>query len=312
MPRVSVIIPTFNCARFLGRAIESALTQTYTDHEIVVVDDGSTDDTADVLSRFEQRVTCLRQSNRGVTPARYFALSHSSGELIAYLDADDVWYPEKLEMQVAFLDAHAECGIVHTDVTIIDEIDRTLHRRFNVETGRPVPRGAGVTELLQHNHIELPTVVQRRQCLERIGFDERVGGAGDYLQWILTVMEGLAIGYLDEPLTMYRRRRDSMQTNRRKALEELVLLFEILLGEKELARRFGPAAADIARARLQALQRELAYRERIEGGTQEARGRVADLIRESPWQPDLYMELLKGFVPAAITTRLRTLREKLA
>lgn len=312
MPRVSVIIPTFNCGRFLSHAIESALAQTYTDREILVVDDGSTDDTADVLSRFEDRVICLRQSNRGATPARYFALSQSTGELIAYLDSDDVWYPNKLDTQVAFLDAHRECGVVHSDATIIDEMDRVLHHRFNLETGRAVPQGVNVTDLLQHNHVELPTVVQRRECLEIIGFDERVGGAGDYLQWILTAMEGIAIGYIDEPLTMYRRRHNSMQTNRRKALEELVLLFEILLEEKELAQRAGAEAANIARERLRALQRELAYRERSDGGMQEATRRIASLIRESPLQVDLYVELLKGLVPVTMSRRLRDLREKWA
>lgn len=312
MPRVSVIIPTFNCASFLGGAIHSALAQTYADYEVIVVDDGSTDETPEVLARFEDDVRCLRQPNRGAIPARKLALSYASGELIAYLDADDMWYPDKLEKQVAFLDAHEDCGLVHSDAAIIDEAGRVLHQRSNVETGREVPRGVCVMDLLRRNHIELSTVVQRRDCLERIGFDERVGGVGDYLQWTLVAMDGTAIGYINEPLAMFRRRRGSMQTDRRRVLQELALMFEILLEEKELAPRFGRQAAAIARTRLAALQRELAVLDRTEGRTADARRRVVGLICKRPLQPDLYVEWLKAFVPPAIAERLRRLRARWA
>jgi glycosyltransferase involved in cell wall biosynthesis len=115
MPRVSVIIPTFNCARFLGRAIETALTQTYRDYELIVVDDGSTDETREVVASFGSKLRYLYQPNGGVYSARNLALSSANGELVAYLDADDMWYPHKLDTQVAFLDAHKECGLVHSD-----------------------------------------------------------------------------------------------------------------------------------------------------------------------------------------------------
>src|SRR5678815_4002115 len=113
MPRVSVIIPTFNCARFLCQAINSALSQTYTDYEIIVVDDGSTDETGNLITQYGSKIVYLYQSNGGVSSARNLALSRSSGEFIAYLDADDLWYPKKKKKQVAFLDSHKECGFVH-------------------------------------------------------------------------------------------------------------------------------------------------------------------------------------------------------
>src|SRR2546422_9975530 len=174
MPRVSVITPTFNCARFVLRAIASALAQTYMDYEIIVADDGSTDDTRDVLAHFGTRIRYLYQPNGGLSSARNLALSKASGELIAYLDADDMWYPHKLESQVAFLDVHSECGLVHSDVTVIDELDRVIHSGFNQETRRKVPQGYCLTDLLRRCHIQIPSVLERRQNIELTGpFDER-------------------------------------------------------------------------------------------------------------------------------------------
>lgn len=313
MPRVSVLVPTFNCAQFLGRALGSALAQTYTDHEVIVVDDGSTDETWDVVAQFASQVRYFYQANRGPTPARNLALSQASGELIAYLDADDLWVPNKLEVQVAFLDRHKDCGFVHSDVTIIDVTDRVIRQRSNQETRRQVPQGYCTLDLLRWNHIELSSVVARRECLERTGgFDQRVQGAADYLQWILVAMDGMAVGYIDEALAMFRWRRGSLQSNRRRVLEELVMMFNILLKEEALALRLGQEATDIVRARLYTLQHELAYLDRTEGRTDDARRRVISLIRDWPLQADLYVQLVKACVPPALATRLKTWREGLA
>ena len=99
MPRVSVVIPTYNCAKFLGRTIDSALRQTYRDFEIIVVDDGSTDGTQALVAAYEESVRYVYQTNQGASAARNAALSRASGEFIAYLDADDLWRPDKLSRQ---------------------------------------------------------------------------------------------------------------------------------------------------------------------------------------------------------------------
>ena len=112
-PRVSVLIPTYNCGRFLGEAIESVLAQTFRDYEIIVVDDGSTDDTAQVAARYPQ-VTYIRREHCGVSAARNAAIAAASGEISVFLDADDLWVPEKLEKQVAYLDENPDCMLVFT------------------------------------------------------------------------------------------------------------------------------------------------------------------------------------------------------
>ena len=298
MPRVSVITPTFNCAGFLDRAIASALGQTYTDYEVIIADDGSTDDTRDVLARFGTKVRYFFQPNGGLSSARNLALSKASGEFLAYLDADDMWYPHKLESQVAFLDAHGECGLVHSDVTIIDESDQVIHRRFNQEAGRKVPSGYCLADLLQRCHIQIPTVLERRDNIELTGaFDERLKSLEDYLHWILVAMEGLAFGYIDEPLAMYRRRAGSLSSNHRGMVEARATMLEMLLREKHLPLRCGQEATEIVREHLFNVQRELAYLDRIDGRMNAARRRLIGLARESPLRTGLYVDLAKCFFP---------------
>jgi glycosyltransferase involved in cell wall biosynthesis len=304
MPRVSITIPTFNCARFIERAIDSALAQTYADYEIVVVDDGSTDDTRQVLARYGDKVRYVHQPNGGLSSARNLALAHASGELIAYLDADDIWYPHRLERQVAFLDARPDCGFVHSDVTIIDEADRVLHQRFNAETRRPVPEGACTLDLLRRCHVQVPTVLERRACIERVGnFDGRLKTAQDYLHWIRIAMAGMAVGYIAEPLAMYRRTTSSLSSSPRRVLDDCVIIFEELLADPALRRGCGPEAVDVAAQRLYATRRELAYLDRLDGRPRHALAHTLRLIRQWPWRSQLYVDVLKTCVHATGVVR---------
>jgi glycosyltransferase involved in cell wall biosynthesis len=309
MPRVSIIIPTYNCARYLGRAIDSASAQTYQDYEILVVDDGSTDDTKDVVMQYGRKVTYLSQQNRGVSAARNHAISKASGELLAYLDADDMWYPEKLERQVAFLDAHQECGMVHSEMSVINEQDEILHVRLYEETKRSVPQGHCVQQLLTRCHIQTLTVVERRSSFDRVGgFDERLPIAQDYLHWIMIAAEGQALGYLAEPLGKYRWRTGSLMGNQPQLLEDYVRICNILLHEKPIAPRHGHECADILRARLYVVQRELAYLDRIHGRSESAKRRLVNLIKEWPRQFELYVDLLKASLPASLFSKLQALK----
>lgn len=125
--RVSVLIPTYNCGKFLGEAIDSVLAQTFTDFEIIVVDDGSTDDTAEVVARYPE-VKYFPIQHSGVSTARNTAIAKATGEFVVFLDADDLWAPDKLEKQVAYLDEHADCMLVFTKAENFyqnEEKDRT-------------------------------------------------------------------------------------------------------------------------------------------------------------------------------------------
>lgn len=112
-PRVSVLIPCYNAGRYLAAALDSVLAQTYQDFEIIVVDDGSEDDSAAVAARYPQ-VRYFYNAHSGISVTRNLAISKARGEIIVFLDADDLWVPEKLEKQVAYLDSHPECQLVYT------------------------------------------------------------------------------------------------------------------------------------------------------------------------------------------------------
>ena len=116
MPVVSAIIPTYNFGRFLGEAIQSVLDQTFTDFELIVVDDGSTDDTREVVGSFnDSRIRYIYQENRGLPAARNTGIKASRGEYIAFLDSDDIWLTQNLELKVKSLDSHPDAGLVCSD-----------------------------------------------------------------------------------------------------------------------------------------------------------------------------------------------------
>ena len=139
-PRVSVLIPVYNCAPWIGQAIESVLAQSYQDFEIIVADDGSTDQTAQIVQRFP-RVRYCRQSHTGVAAARNLALSRARGDLITFLDGDDLWQPDKLQLQVTYLQEHPECKIVfgrYRNFTDIPEENLTPNERKLLRTEVPL------------------------------------------------------------------------------------------------------------------------------------------------------------------------------
>ena len=117
-PCVSVIVPTFNRAWILKEAIDSVLAQNYRDFELIVIDDGSTDHTRDILHPYRDRLTVIRQANAGVSAARNRGIRAASGRLIAFLDSDDLWLPGKLERQTAFFDATPEAMVCRLDTRI--------------------------------------------------------------------------------------------------------------------------------------------------------------------------------------------------
>lgn len=112
-PRVSVLIPTYNCAQYIGEAIESVLAQTFQDFEIIVMDDGSTDDTAQIVARYP-RVRYIQKEHSGISDSRNAAIAAAAGEIVAFLDADDLFAPDKLQKQVEYLDANPDCHLIFT------------------------------------------------------------------------------------------------------------------------------------------------------------------------------------------------------
>jgi glycosyltransferase involved in cell wall biosynthesis len=233
---VSVIIPTHNRARLIGQAIESALGQTYPHVEVVIADDGSSDDTRAVVESFGPRVKYVRQANAGVSAARNFGMRHARGEFIAFLDSDDGWRPWKIEAQLSALQRHRAAGLVWTDMSAVDEGDKLLDPRYlrtmysayeKVDIARTLQRvddlgalGASVPSelssaavlegdlsnaILLGNLIHTSTVLFRRSWCERTGgFDESYRRAGEDYEFYIRLSSAGPVIFIDAPSTLYR------------------------------------------------------------------------------------------------------------
>jgi glycosyltransferase involved in cell wall biosynthesis len=210
---VDVVMPTYNGASrgrcsarpggFLSEAIESVLSQSFPDFQLFITDDGSTDETATVLARYEDdsRVHVIRQGNRGVSAARNSSIRAGSGGLIAFLDDDDSWHPDKLERQVAFMNAPESSGIAMT-FTGIDLVDSGGRL---VGTQQHSVHGDVYRALFYENVIDAPSSVMiRRNVLEEVGlFREDLRGAEDKDLWF-RVAKGHKILPMGERLVNYR------------------------------------------------------------------------------------------------------------
>jgi glycosyltransferase involved in cell wall biosynthesis len=182
-PRVSVIVPVYNRPAFVRQAIDSALAQECRGGaEIVVVDDGSTDETPDVLASYGRRIRVVRQENGGVARARNAGFAAARGEFFALLDSDDIWLPGKLDAQVALLDASPDAGFAHSDVAEFFE-DGSPQRKW---TRRPaIVSGSALRVLLRRNVVHTMTVMLRRRAIEEVGdFDPRYPPCEDWDLWL--------------------------------------------------------------------------------------------------------------------------------
>jgi len=211
IPAVSVVVPAYNAAWCVRRAVESVLAQTFDDFELIVVDDGSTDDTAHVLAEFGNRIRVISKPNGGLSSARNAGIAAARGRYVAFLDADDWWLPEKLEHQVALMDA--DDGLVFCSTAA----------RLESPEGAPLgewPCAASSASVLEaifatNAHVagSGSAVLARKVAFEHAGnFDERLLSLEDIDMWMrLAVMGGYAC--VPQPLTVILKRPGSMSGN---------------------------------------------------------------------------------------------------
>jgi glycosyltransferase involved in cell wall biosynthesis len=201
VPRVSAVIPAYNAARTIGQTIESALHQTVTDLEVIVVDDGSTDDTRLVVEQFrDPRVKLFSQANSGVAAARNTGIVHASGVWVAFLDADDIWLPHKLERQLELMAGRPDCMASQASAYFVDDELQPLKLQRCLPVERPL-----LTFLRFQN---LPNAssswIVQRTLLERIGgFDADLVILEDW-EFSLRLARHANPLCIDEPLTLYR------------------------------------------------------------------------------------------------------------
>lgn len=307
---------TYNCGEFIGGALESLFSQTYTDYEAIIVDDGSTDDTWNELDRWASRINYYHQSNRGPSAARNFGASSATGEFLAYLDADDKWMPDKLERQVAYLQGNAKCGLVHSDVEVIDLFDQVVCQSFNRENRRPALEGKCLHELLRRSCIFMPSVMERRSCFDMAGgFDERIRYGEDYLHWLKVLLAGHDLGYIDQPLAIYRRRPGSLSDLDRSRVdvksivvaESMLTVYTSLRDENKTSALLDSKAKDILRVNIASLHADLSYFLRIKKCYRLARRHALSSLWSSPYMIKPYIELFKLFLPQWVLKALKAM-----
>lgn len=222
LPLVSIIIPTFNSARYITDAIESVFKQKYPNYEILVVDDGSTDDTAQIIRKFSDQIIYIYKPNGGPASARNLGIKRSNGEYIAFLDADDCWLPDKLDLQINFLKKNPEFALVHSNTWILEN-DTDPYLSFI--DSKP-PSGMVFNDLFLNNHINLLTVTLRRESFDKTnGFDETkdIVGFEDYDLWLRIALE-YPIAYLDKIVSIYRIHRSNISNETFSIYKNLFLL----------------------------------------------------------------------------------------
>ncbi len=200
---VSAVIPVYNNEAYIAAAVKSVLAQTRLPTEVIVVDDGSTDGTAAALKSYRDSIKYVYQKNRGEPAARNRGIRESTSEFIAFLDGDDLWCSNKLELQMEYLRQHPNCALVYTDMSTFDEngiIDASVKDRFQMA----LPSGRIFHALFMRALFGSGSVIFRKECVDTVGyFDEDLLVGSDYEMW-LRMARQFELGAVDRPLLMYR------------------------------------------------------------------------------------------------------------
>lgn len=229
--KVTVVIPTYNRADFLAEAVDSVLNQTWKDLEILVVDDGSTDRTREVMARYGKRLKYFYKKNEGPSSARNVGIREAMGTYVAFLDSDDVWDPEKLSIQMEFMRKHPEIKLVCTDSC---EIDSSESREGKLKRDL---MGSLFSLLYSNSFIRTSTVLMNKACFQEVGyFDERYQSAEDYDVW-LRVARRYPIAYLSRPLVRYRKHEGNVSHDKITLRRNALSVLEAHYDPKEISAR---------------------------------------------------------------------------
>ena len=225
-PTISVVIPTFNSAALVTEAVESALGQTLPPHEVIVIDDGSTDDTQRRLGAFADRIAVICQQNAGVAAARNAGVARATGEFVAFLDADDIWHPRKLEFQVRCIEARRPpLGALGTYTFDWPRVQAPDIDKF-AQNG--TVKHVDWDSLAVKNSLTTSSLLVRGDLLRKAGtFDTTLQGPEDHDLW-LRVAEIAEVGVLPMPLTGYRDAVGSLSKHAKKMEEGMIRILEKL------------------------------------------------------------------------------------
>ena len=223
MTKVSVIIPAYNAMNYLPKTIESVLKQTFTDLELIIVNDGSCDDIEQWANTItDNRVKLVSQKNQGAAAARNTGIAHAKGDYIAFLDSDDLWQETKLEKQVHCLDKNPDIGLVYAWIISIDANSINLGKLYAGNL-----KGIVSEKLIEENIVRCCSAAMvRRDCFEKLGvFDQNLRFAEDWEMWI-RIARSYSFAVIKEPLVYYRHHPNNKSRNYVKSIDNFRVIVE--------------------------------------------------------------------------------------
>jgi glycosyltransferase involved in cell wall biosynthesis len=231
-PKVSVIIPAYNMARYVGETISSAQAQSFTDHEIIVINDGSTDETEQALEPFRDQIVYVRQKNRGLSAARNTGLRLARGAYVALLDADDLLLPAYLEKMVGLMESASAPDVVWPNAILFGQ-PHWEGKLF--QDIYPASHPVTVERLLAKECNIFVSAIFHRRLIAEVGmFDEEIRWGGeDFDLWLRMVRRGYRFDFTTEPLVRYRKRSDSLSGRDEGHYPSLLYIGEKLLAEAD-------------------------------------------------------------------------------
>ena len=296
-PRVSIIIPVYNGAATIDRALASVFAQTFTDYEIVICDDGSTDDTPSVLARYGDKVRVVRQANRGLPAARNAAVAASRGELLALIDHDDEWLPNRLDVAVTAMNADPEAALLYSDMIVVNEAGEEFRRS---QIGLDTAHAPTMDEMLACIWPITPsTVVMRRDAFDRAGgFCEELISAEDIHFWLLMREQGHFIFLPDRLVRFTYGQLFPKVLNRDIGPTAIVDLIRARYGH-----RADGLVKDFIRHRVRMIA-NAGVVEMSRGNLTGARQCFVRVLKYDPLHLKSYLRLARTYLPAAIRRAL--------
>ncbi|HVN64123.1 MAG TPA: glycosyltransferase [Candidatus Binataceae bacterium] len=300
MASVSVIIPVFNAEKTIERALDSVLAQSFSDLEVIAVDDGSTDRSRAILDRYHGRISVFEQRNRGPSAARNLGIAHSSGEYLGFLDADDWWTPGMLARMVPTLDADSEAVMAYCDLEIVDATGGTLNT--SLVGARPATPPTLDDMLTALWPIMPSSVVMRRTALAAAGgWPEQLRAFEDVYLWLLLREHGSFI-YVPEPLAAWRFAHYPVALKPAGGQERAGRVFRRMVKE-----RYGVDPVRHVQGRRRAPRSILGYiglSALAAGDRTRARRALLFALKFDPFRVKNYLRLGKTFLPDAMARRL--------
>jgi len=305
MPKVSVIIPCYNASATIRETLDSLRCQTFRTFEVIVVNDGSTDDTGTILGiytkQFNEKLKIITQINKGQAVAKNVGIEHSSGEFIAFLDSDDLWAPDKLEKQYDYMQLNPGIAMSYTEAYKIDEKGECI----NTISANPAFRGKCFENLVLHNNIVASSVMVRRDVLDKVGFfDTELAACENWDLWI-SISRYYPINFIEHPLTFYRVHKDNMSKNWTKMYRARLQVID-----KHLSLRSNePATFELRKKALFFLHRNFAKLHIENLDLKKARRELIDAIKARPNDITCYLSYLKTLLGEKMFRLIRQLKQ---